>query len=215
MVLAEVGFPGRLVLTEHYTNCAHSELYRGPLYGCPGHMCATHYAGREWWLSTSRAATLWSLLSRGQAKLVPIASTPPSAIRAVRPWWVSVTPCPAASLAHMLVVIPQPSVQRCIDVHTYTQEGQEEAVQSSISQQRIRGLAHSRSSGAEFSASMVSFMAVVTLTAKNVWYTVSILVVLATRPPMTTSEGYAGTTPGTQSLGAACHRGVGARRRGV
>ena len=77
------------------------------------------------------------------------------------------------------------------------------------------GWQHTRSSGAQFSASMVSFMAVVTLTTNPRWYTVSVLVVLATRPPITASTGYAGTAIGTQSLGAACHRGVGAHRRGA
>ena len=107
------------------------------------------------------------------------------------------------------VVIPQPGVQRCINLHLYTQEGHQEAVQSDVARQRIQ------SSGTQLSASMASFMAVVALTANPLWYMVSVLVVLATRPPITASAGYAGTALGTQSLGAACHCGVGARRRDV
>ena len=66
-----------------------------------------------------------------------------------------------------------------------------------------RGWQHTRSAGAQSAASMVFFMAVVTLMGYPPWYTVSIRVVLAT------SAGDAGTAPGIQSLGAACHLGVG------
>ena len=43
----------------------------------------------------------------------------------------------------------------------------------------------------------------------------SSLLVLATRPPMNTSAQYTGIAPGIPSLGAACQRGVGARKRGT
>ena len=43
----------------------------------------------------------------------------------------------------------------------------------------------------QFSASMASFMVVVTLTANPLWCMVSILVVLATRPSMNASAAYA------------------------
>ena len=72
------------------------------------------------------------------------------------------------------------------------------------------GRQHTRSSSARCSASMVSLMAVETFTAYPLWYTVSSLMVFATRPPMTTFAKLAGTAPGMQYSGAAYHRGVGA-----
>ena len=69
------------------------------------------------------------------------------------------------------------------------------------------GWQHTRSSGAQPLASMVSFMAVVTWIAYPLWYTVSTRVVLAPRPTIIDSTRYAGTALGMQSLGAACHRG--------
>ena len=70
-----------------------------------------------------------------------------------------------------------------------------------------RGSQHPRSSGAQRSASMVSFIAVETFKACHMWYTVSSFLVLATRPPTTTSATYSGTAPGIQSLGATNHLG--------
>ena len=111
------------------------------------------------------------------------------------------------------MVIPYLGVQRCVDLHLDTQKGHWEAVRPGIARYRTRGLAADPEP--RFSASMVSFMAFVTLTAQPLWYTVSIRVVLATRPPMTASAGYAGIVIGIHSFEAACHRGRGARRRGA
>ena len=47
-----------------------------------------------------------------------------------RPWW-----------SHMLVVIPQPGVHICIDLHLHAKKGHREAVKSGVARQRIRGLA--------------------------------------------------------------------------
>ena len=76
-------------------------------------------------------------------------------------------------------------------------------MQPGIARQRTRGLAADPELRRPVWASMVSFMAVVTLTSQPLWYTVSIQVVLATQPPMTASAGCARTAPGIQSFGAA------------
>ena len=76
------------------------------------------------------------------------------------------------------------------------------------------GWQHTQSFGVQSLASMVSFMAVLTLIAYPLWYTVSTQVVFATRPLVTTSAGYAGTALEMQSLGEVCNRGEGTRSRG-
>ena len=58
---------------------------------------------------------------------------------------------------------------------------------------------------------MVSFMAIVTLTAHPLWYTVSTRVMWATRPLSTASAGYAGIALTIQFFGAACRRDGAAR----
>ena len=84
-----------------------------------------------------------------------------------------------------------------------------------VARQRIRGLAAQQELRRQFSASIVSFMAAITLPAQPLWYTASIQVLLANQPLMTPSAGYAGTPLGIQGLGAACHRSRRARRRGA
>ena len=116
----------------------------------------------------------------------------------------------------MLVVISRRGVHRCTYGLLHYQQCHQEAVQSGVARQSAsKGSQHARSSGAQCSASMVSFMAAMTLVANRLGYTVSSLVVFATRPSMTASAGYASIALCSQPLGAACHRGVGARKRGI
>ena len=83
-------------------------------------------------------------------------------------------------------------MQGSVDLHLDTQKGHQEAMQPVSLGSVSGGWQHTRSSGIQSLASMVSFMEVVTLIAYPLWYTVSTRVVLATRPPMTASAGWCG-----------------------
>ena len=66
MVLAEVDLQGRVELFQHRTNRAE---YSGPLYGCPGHVCATHSAG---YLKFATAAGAMALHGHGGNAVVTV-----------------------------------------------------------------------------------------------------------------------------------------------
>ena len=73
------------------------------------------------------------------------------------------------------MVIPQPGVQRCIYLHLHTQRATKRRCSLVSLSSASGGWQHTRSSGAQFLASMASFMAIVTLIANPLWYTVSSL----------------------------------------
>ena len=148
MVLAEVGFQGRVELGRQRTHRA-ERVIQGPLVRVPGALVRhalrkvlelCHHGWSNGYPRPRRHHCAHGNQG-GRRRLRPLL---------VRRRWLpgqpddGGRPYPRALWLvqeHMLVVIPQPGVQRCIDLHLHTQKGHQEEVQTGVARQRIRGLA--------------------------------------------------------------------------